>query len=192
MKRGRLLCDIRRDAYHEAGHAISCLVYKISFRNVFVRFKKVTYKTKRCGGLNTDNGYIYGSPIERAVGMLCGIVSRSKKFGDNLIFCGGCGRGYGDINKADELIFKVWSYHSCLLEYKNLSKLYHPCYNKLRNDVLLAAQKLVDDNWEQICVVAEELAEKQRLEYDEVIRLLMNKELYYNLKIPENIRVDGK
>jgi hypothetical protein len=78
------------------------------------------------------------------------------------------------------------------LEYAGLPKTYHPCYRKLREEMLLTAQKIVDDNWEQIYVVAEELVIKQKLQYDEVVRLLMNKGLYYTLKTPERVRVDGK
>lgn len=188
-KKKRDLYGIRSTAYHEAGHVVACLIYNIKFDSVFIGIEVDTPEDpKPNGGLCKLCDQICSSPLETSIMYLCGVVSESKHnnmVNENLNFWS----GRVDLYEFKVKVYTFWEHILCRLKYKSFPKTYHPCVRGLEYKLLITARKLIDDNWEQVCVVAEKLIEKQKLTYDDVIVLIMNRGLYYNLNTPERVNI---
>lgn len=163
-------------AYHESGHAIASLCVGALFDYILVRKRY----TGHCDGEVT---YPNGSrvfPINRAIICYCGGIADHKY--RNTI----APRSSGGVD-ADQAFEQINYLHDILLGVRG----YHKCRWNLENEILLTSQKLVDDNWDQIDFLAKYiLKNKKKMYYYEVIRLLLENNMYDSLVTPPRIKLE--
>ncbi len=186
-KDARYLCDQSNAAYHEAGHAIAFIVYGTNFEHV-----DIINKPDRGGHVNgkkSVKGIGYADPFNRIVVDLCGEIAQSHKYNlqyrRDVLFAG----GESDNRSVDHLIIWIHDFLKTV-KYKNLPIGYHPCYRKIRDQLTMDAFKLVNDNWQQIELIAKELVVKRKLTYPEVLKLLITNNMYDNLVEPPRIKLE--
>jgi len=187
----RYLADQRNAAYHEAGHAVALIAMGLRFDHVDIKYKPEKNRGGHITGKIKEDYYGTMFSLNEYVEDLCGGMAQSYK--NNIGSRGGlsyCG-AETDLNNAKEHL--NWFYRVVIcggIKFKNLPESYHMCYEKLRDELFDNAQKLVNDNWLQIELVAKELFEKKRLTYFEVMKLLLSNNMYDSLIAPPKIKLE--
>lgn len=156
----------REHSYHEAGHIIADIVYGHKFQ----------YATTK--GVY---GFVIGDSLKLAVGFYSGPLSQQKFKGYSILFCCGGSDVYnavGCIIDAVESSPELLPYHMCS-DYLKIK-----CYEK--------AEWIVNNNWVVISSIAEELNNKHKMTYEEVINFLNKNNMYELLKFPIDIELEPK
>lgn len=183
----RYLYDQSDVAYHEAGHAIAFIVYRTNFEHVDIKYRPDKGRGGHVNGKSEGIGYL--DPFTRPIMYYCGEVAQAHKnklkYRRDMIFSGG-------EHDNDFASWQLCWADSLFREivYKNLPPTYHPCFRKLRDQVMLTAFKLVNNNWAQIELVAKELVVKRKLTYPQVLKLLIENNMYDNLIEPPRIKLE--
>ena len=184
----RYLWDQNDAAYHESGHAIAFIVYGTNFRHVDI-INIPGVRGGRVHGKRRVDGIGYADPFNRIIVDLCGEIAQSHKYNlkyrRDILFSG----GKSDNENVSNLL--MWIDQTLRsVTYKNLPQSYHPCYRKIRDLLMMNAFKLVNDNWSQIDLIAKELSIKKKLEYWEVVKLLVENNMYDSLVAPPRIKLE--
>ena len=178
----RNLEQTRTAAYHESGHAIAALILNQHFCGVTIKNRNNSWG--RLEGYTHDQG----SAVARAVVYLSGPITQSKMRNQEMLMCSGdyffnCG-GTGDLEVVCQNI--NWLYYIISnTKYKNFSKTYMPCKRKFYQGFLDTTRQLVDENHDQIELLANKLLKKETLWYADIIKLLVKNEMFDSLVIPK-------
>ena len=157
--------EIENNSYHEAGHAIAAVVLGQKFKCATVKRRESSW-----GRLEGFNG---GHPIFSAIVYFSGPLAQSK-LGCEILECD----GNGDFDNARAQL--DWL---CVVVVEIDNK-------KLYNDTMKCARQFVEDNFKQIECIAHVLIDKKRLEYSEIIKLLVENKMYCSLVIPKMPRLE--
>jgi hypothetical protein len=176
----RPLYETRCAAYHESGHAIAAIVLNQKFNGVTIKQSKNSW-----GKLE---GYTDGPPLARAIVFLTGPLAQSIIFNQDILLCGteeyyfNCG-GKADFNNA--CVELDWIYNTLkTTKYKSYPQSYKPCKRRLYISTLNTAKEIVNNNREQIEVLAEKLIKKETIWYSTIIKILIKNKMCDSLVIP--------
>lgn len=177
----RSLEQTRSAAYHEAGHAIAALV-------LHQRFAGVTIKITKSSWGKLDGFRSNACPISSAIVYLSGPLAQSTMMHQKMLCC--CGDYYlncgGDVDFKQACVHIDWIYDQISkVKYKNLPKTYTPCKRKLNQEILFISERLVNDNHDQIELLAKKLLKKETLWYSDIIQLLVKRKLFDSLISPK-------
>ena len=177
----RPLYETRCAAYHESAHAIAALVLNQKFNGVTIKQKKNSW-----GELI---GYYDGPPLARAIVFLAGPLAQSIVFNQKMLLCGteeyyfNCG-GKSDFNNA--CIELNWIYNTLqTTKHEDYPETYMPCKRKLYISALNVSKIIVDNNRDQIEVLAKKLLKKETIWYSDIIKILIKNNLYDSLAVPK-------
>lgn len=185
----RYLSDQQNAAYHEAGHVIALISMGLRFDHVDIKYRPDKNRGGHVTGkVKTD---FYGTPfsLNDYIICLCGGLAQSYK--NNIDSRGGlsyCG-AETDLDYAGG---HLYSFHEIIryAKFKNLPSGYNMCFKKMRDALFMNAHNLVRNNWLQIDLIAKELAVKRKLMYPEVMRLLLENNMYDSLVAPPRIKLE--
>ncbi|MFA5745741.1 MAG: hypothetical protein WCX79_00985 [Candidatus Paceibacterota bacterium] len=166
----RTLYETRSAAYHESGHTIAALILQQDFRGVTIKQRKHSW-----GRLE---GYKHGSPLARAIVYLTGPLAQSKILNQDIMFCGddyylNCGGGADFNNACVEL---NWI-HNVLKETS--------CKRKLYISVLDTSKEIVNNNRDQIQLLAKELLKEETIWYSDILKLLIKNKMFDSMVVPK-------
>jgi hypothetical protein len=169
----RTLYETQSAAYHESGHAIAALILQQDFRGVTIKQRKYSW-----GRLE---GYKHGSPLARTIVYFTGPLAQSKIMNQDIMFCENdyylnCGGG-ADFNNA--CLNLNWIYNMLS------TKSYRPCKRKLYASVVDISKEIVNNNHDQIELLAKKLLKKETIWYADIIKLLVKNKMFDSMVVPK-------